>query len=114
MSVCFTPVGRVWVPGAVCRVRCHYGCVMPVMAVHLPWSGEIRGQLTLYSASVYLSSYQLPTPIQSTATGVGAVVISSWSSLTVSLSLNGVVSQTGASLMSGGAYNPETDRHVFR
>lgn len=89
----------VMTPGACSAITSGNGYINVHTAAYP--AGEIRGQLTLYSASVYLSSYQLPTPIQSTATGVGAVVISSWSSLTVSLSLNGVVSQTGASLMSG-------------
>lgn len=75
-------------------------------------TGEIRGQLTLFSGSAYLSPYQLPTPIQSSTSGVGSVAMLSWSALAVSLSLNGVVSQTGASLMSGGSFAVYRSTHA--
>ena len=78
--------------------------MMKIRALFNPITGEIRGQLSLFSGSAYLSPYQLPTPIQSSASGVGSVAMLSWSALAVSLSLNGVVSQTGASLMSGGSF----------
>lgn len=75
---------------------------MNVHSVAYP-SGELRGQIVFPSMGgfAFLTGYQQPTQVTSAASGTGMVLLTNATTVTVSLTLTGIVGQTAADLRLG-------------